>query len=79
MPALPPLSATDNPNDAKKLMNRLKEIDEKVQARLLGPKQDGNWVRPIIDWTLDAVEVDVKGKNEMVRILRVSGMQEKRL
>ena len=78
LPALPPLSTTDNPNEAKRLMERLTANDATVENRLLGPKQDGEWSRPIIDWTLEAVEVDIKGKQEKVRIMRVFGMQEKR-
>ena len=76
LPQLPPLSASNNPNDIKRHQIRLKEISARVDGILLGKMFDGQRTRPIIDWTIQCLELDIKGKpGETVKVWTPFGMR----
>lgn len=78
LPPLPPIQYSDNPNDAKKQEISLKENREKVDKVLLGAKMDGQRQRPIIDWTMEAYLVPIKGgkgNKGSLAAVRVFGMK----
>jgi len=77
LPPLPPLSPTNNPNDLKKIENRTREANEKVEQILLGAMMDGQRSRPVIDWTVEcyAVKNGKKGAKGEVVVYSVFGMK----
>ncbi|ORX36102.1 hypothetical protein BD324DRAFT_657049 [Kockovaella imperatae] len=77
LPCPPPVLASDNPNDLRKLMNRLRQMSEEVDHILLGPRQEGERVRPIIDWSIESALTKVPGKEEAMLVYRPFAMEQK--
>ena len=78
LPALPPLSASTNPNDGKKLQIRIKEASEKVDQTLLGSRMNGERVRPVIDWSLETYSIKANAKSDEAYVVaRAFGMMSK--
>ena len=80
LPPLPPISATNNPNDIKKIDTRVKEANEGVEKMLLGAMMDGQRSRPAIDWTLECYAIKntkntKKGAKGEVVVYSVFGMK----
>ena len=73
LPTLPPL----DPNDNRKIQQSIREASLRVSDILLGAKQDGERVRPLIDFTVEVYEVKHKNKgmNKGIMVARVFGMQ----
>jgi hypothetical protein len=59
LPALPPISASTNPNDIKKTIRQIEETTKKVEGVLQGGMMDGVRPVPLIDWTLESTIVTV--------------------
>lgn len=52
LPALPPCSASDNPNDIRKTYRQIAETSKGVLDVLQGAPLDGIRPLPYIDWTV---------------------------
>jgi len=80
---LPPLSLFTksnphaNPNDQRKTQQRIREASAKAHDIMLGAKQDGERLRPVIDLSLETYEVRQKEEGGMkgVVVARVFGMK----
>lgn len=59
LPALPPLSASSNPNDARKTLRQLEGINKGVCDVLQGAPMDNVRPQPYIDWTIASCRVPV--------------------
>jgi len=79
LPPLPPLVASTNPNDKKKMDTRVREANRAVEDMLLGAKMDGQWSRPIIDWSVETVEQEMVHAGGWRRVVKhlAMGMKSK--
>lgn len=77
LPGLPPLGRAGNPNDERKVKERLRGICEEVDKLLLGAKMDGKRPRPVYDWTIESYEPEVEGTNagQLPIVYRAFGMR----
>lgn len=85
LPALPPVSGqADRPNDLKKNVQQVNETCKEAERVLMGPKLNGDWVRKVVDWTLERYDVVDRrggpagqgkdGQAKVVDVFRVFGM-----
>jgi hypothetical protein len=79
LPPLPPLVASTNPNDKKKMDTRVREANRAVEDMLLGAKMDGQWSKPIIDWSVETVEQEIFHAGGWRRVVKhlAMGMKSK--
>ena len=79
LPPLPPLVASTDPNDKKKMDTRVREANRAVEDMLLGAKMDGQWSRPIIDWSVETVEQEMVHAGGWRRVVKhlAMGMKSK--
>lgn len=77
LPGLPPLGHTGNPNDERKVKERLRGICEEVDKLLLGAKMDGKRPRPVYDWTIESYEPEGERANagQPLIVYRAFGMR----
>lgn len=70
LPPLPPLVASTNPNDKKKMETRVREANRAAEEMLLGAMMDGQRSRPLIEWSVETVEQELMHAGGWKRVIK---------
>ena len=73
---LPPVPTSGNPNDLKRMKERMQKASREAEDKLLGAKQNGRHPRPLIDFTIETFVTEKRAAKDVTIVVpRVFGMK----